>query len=110
MLLLCCHNNRLNNVTVVTRIRWRKGAVKYRFDKVQPCACFSVARGCVNSIRIWPPRRDERSGVLIGVGGTRRSDWLRWDVAFCVVQVGCGVLIGAGGTRRSDWRRWGEAF
>ncbi len=30
---------------------------------------------CVSRIRIWPCRRDERSGVLIGAGGTRRSDW-----------------------------------
>ncbi len=30
---------------------------------------------CVNRIRIWSPRRDERSSVLIGVSGTRRPDW-----------------------------------
>ncbi len=32
--------------------------------------------GCVNKIRLWSLRRDDRSGVLIGAGGTRRSDWL----------------------------------
>ncbi len=32
-------------------------------------------RGCVNRIRLWPLRRDDHSGVLIGAGGTRHSDW-----------------------------------
>ncbi len=31
--------------------------------------------GRVNRIRLWPVRRDDHSGVLIGAGGTRRSDW-----------------------------------
>ncbi len=34
-----------------------------------------VPRGCVNRIRLWPLRRDYHSGVLIGAGGRRRSDW-----------------------------------
>ncbi len=34
-----------------------------------------VARGYVKRIRIWPPTRNEHSGVLIGASGTRRSDW-----------------------------------
>ncbi len=38
--------------------------------------CSGVSRGCVNKIRLWPLRRDDRSGVLIGAVGTRRSDWL----------------------------------
>ncbi len=38
-------------------------------------SCLGVPRGCVNRIRLWPPRRDDHSGVLIGAGGTRRSDW-----------------------------------
>ncbi len=38
--------------------------------------CSVVTRGCVNRIRIWPPRRDYHSGALIGAGGARRSDWL----------------------------------
>ncbi len=41
--------------------------------KVQPCKRF--ARVNVHLIRFWPPWRDERSGVLIGADGTRRSDW-----------------------------------
>ncbi len=28
-------------------------------------------------IHIWPPSRDDRSGVLIGTDGMRRSDWPR---------------------------------
>ncbi len=34
-----------------------------------------MPRVCVNRIRIWPLRRDYHSGVLIGAGGRRRSDW-----------------------------------
>ncbi len=37
-------------------------------------SCSGVARGCVNKIRLWPLRRDDHSGVLIGADGTRRSD------------------------------------
>ncbi len=37
--------------------------------------CSGVPRGCVNRIRLWPLRRDDHSGVLIGAGGQRRSDW-----------------------------------
>ncbi len=29
----------------------------------------------MHRIRLWPVRRDDYSGVLIGAGGTRRSDW-----------------------------------
>ncbi len=29
----------------------------------------------MSEIAFWPPRRDERSGALIGAGGTWRSDW-----------------------------------
>ncbi len=35
----------------------------------------SGVRVQLNRIRLWPPERDKRSRVLIGVGGTRRSDW-----------------------------------
>ncbi len=38
-------------------------------------SCSVVPRGCVIRIRLWPLRRDDHSGVLIGVGGTWRSDW-----------------------------------
>ncbi len=30
---------------------------------------------CVNRIRLWPLRRDDRSGVLIGEVEAMRSDW-----------------------------------
>ncbi len=39
-------------------------------------SCSGVPRGCVYSIRLWPLRRDNHSGVLIDAGGERRSDWL----------------------------------
>ncbi len=38
-------------------------------------SCSAVAHGCVNRIRFWPLRRDKRSRVLIGAGGTWCSDW-----------------------------------
>ncbi len=34
-----------------------------------------MPRGCVIIIRLWPPRRDDHSGVLIGAGGPMRFDW-----------------------------------
>ncbi len=34
-----------------------------------------MTRDYVNRIHTWPPRRDERSVVLIGAGATGRSDW-----------------------------------
>ncbi len=37
--------------------------------------CVSSVFSGLSRIRLWPPRHDDRSGVLIGVGGTRRSDW-----------------------------------
>ncbi len=38
-------------------------------------SCSVVPRGCVNRIRLWPLRRDDHSGVLIGAGGMWCSDW-----------------------------------
>ncbi len=38
--------------------------------RVQACH-----EGCVYRIRVWPLRRDDHSCVLIGAGGTKRSDW-----------------------------------
>ncbi len=38
-------------------------------------SCSGVPRGCVHRIHLWPLRRDDHSGVLIGASGTRRSDW-----------------------------------
>ncbi len=38
-------------------------------------SCSGVPRDCVDRICLWPLRRDDHSGVLIGSGGTRRSYW-----------------------------------
>ncbi len=46
------------------------------FGKIQPSKrCYELAfvsscvvRGCVNRIRLWPLRRDDHSGILIGAG------------------------------------------
>ncbi len=38
-------------------------------------SCSVVPRGCVIRIRLWPLRRNDHLGALIGAGGTRRSDW-----------------------------------
>ncbi len=37
-------------------------------------SCSGMPRGCVYKIRLWPLRRDDHSGVLIGACGTQRSD------------------------------------
>ncbi len=34
-----------------------------------------VREACVHSIRLWPLRRDDSSRILIGTGGTSRSNW-----------------------------------
>ncbi len=44
-------------------------------DVARWCSCEGATRGCVPRNRYWLPRRDDRSTVLIGAGGTRRSDW-----------------------------------
>ncbi len=38
------------------------------------CSCSGMTHGCVNRIRLWPPRRDDSSGTLIGAEGIRRCD------------------------------------
>ncbi len=38
-------------------------------------SCSGVPRCYVNRIRLWSLSRDDHSGVLIGAGGTQRSDW-----------------------------------
>ncbi len=44
--------------------------------KIQPSEQYNEEpRGCVSRIHLWPFGRDDRSGVLIGAGGERRSDW-----------------------------------
>ncbi len=34
-----------------------------------------LLRLCREPIRLWPLRRDDHSGDMIGAGGTQRSDW-----------------------------------
>ncbi len=34
-----------------------------------------MLHSCANRIRLWPLRRDDHSGVLIGASETRRADW-----------------------------------
>ncbi len=41
----------------------------------------------MNRIRLWPLRRDDHSRVLIGTGGTWRSDWPRRVQAVGIVVV-----------------------
>ncbi len=48
-------------------------------------SCLGVSRGCVNRIRLWPLRRDDHSGVLIGAGGRRRPDWPARDGEFILL-------------------------
>ncbi len=71
----CCDWSSLpkNDRHVGEKHIWR--TEQYMFDKEQPCACFGVARRCVARIYLWLSGRDERSGVLISVDGTWRSDW-----------------------------------
>ncbi len=38
-------------------------------------SCSGVRRRWVLRIYLWPLRRDDRSGVLIGARGTQRSGW-----------------------------------
>ncbi len=38
-------------------------------------ARYSMTRGYVSRIHLWPIWRDERSSVLIGAGGSWRSGW-----------------------------------
>ncbi len=44
-------------------------------NDIKMLSCSGVPRGCVSRIRLSPLRRDDHSGVLIGAGGRRRSDW-----------------------------------
>ncbi len=59
--------------------------------------CSVVMRGCVLSIRIWPLRRDEPSGVLIGAGGACHSNRL---LAFARVEIDSTHARTSG---RSNW-------
>ncbi len=74
-----CYADSFKNDCIPTarKARWPKvdkggGAMNIRKKQRSGVmhVCFSVTR-----IRIYPIRRDARSGVLIGARGTRRSDW-----------------------------------
>ncbi len=45
----------------------KAGLMKWENVLLSWCSCSSVTRGYVNRIRLWPPRRDDSSDVLIGV-------------------------------------------
>ncbi len=65
------------------KLEWRDGqrrineAGKYSLlnDIKRWRSCSVVPCGCMNRIRLWPLRHQDHSGVQIGAGGTRRSDW-----------------------------------
>ncbi len=50
-----------------------KYSLKYGIQRWRPSS--GVPRGCVIRIRLRALRRDYHSGVLIGAGVRRRSDW-----------------------------------
>ncbi len=50
---------------------------KYRLLNGVTSWCSGVTRSGVPKIHLWPLRRDDLSGVLIGADGTRRFDWLQ---------------------------------
>ncbi len=54
-----------------------RGGVRVQACHAVVCLFLSsgVPRGCVNRICLWALRRDYHSGVLIGAGERRRSDW-----------------------------------
>ncbi len=51
-----------------------KYGLENEIQRWRSCSC--VPRGCVNRTCFRPLKRHDHSGVLIGAGGTRRSDWL----------------------------------
>ncbi len=53
----------------------RRGDVLGKKKTPEPYYELAFVFGGVNRIRLWPLKRDDHSGVLIGAGGTRRSDW-----------------------------------
>ncbi len=52
-----------------------KGKCSLLNDVARESSCLGVPCTCVLRINFWPLRRHDHSGVLIGVGGTRRFDW-----------------------------------
>ncbi len=69
----------------IKKARWRKtdhwdvkivlGKYSLAHDVAWWPSCNGVTHDGVPGIRLWPPRRDKSSGVLIGADGMRRSDW-----------------------------------
>ncbi len=61
--------------------------VKYRLlnDITRWPTILVSPRCCVKRIRLWTPKLEESSSVLIGAGGTWRSDWpdRAWAVGVC---------------------------
>ncbi len=51
-----------------------KGQYSLRNEIKRRRSCSCVSRGCVNRICLWPLRRDDHSGILIGAGCDRCSD------------------------------------
>ncbi len=52
-----------------------KGKYSLLNDITRWRSCSGLPRDCVTRIRLWSLRLDDPSGVLIGAGGDRRSDW-----------------------------------
>ncbi len=54
-----------------------KGGLMRRESVLQKTPCYELAfiLRRVNRICLWPPKREERSSVVTGAGGMRRSDW-----------------------------------
>ncbi len=79
---------------VPRKARWPKtdkGDGRVYVRKAQSCVLCCVRRARLSvtcrrviRIRIWPSKRDQRSGALIGAGGTWRSDWSERVLAFGV--------------------------
>ncbi len=72
------------NLHKVTQLISSNHAGRRRMNETKACIrkvshCKRDTRLCYIN-RIWPPRRDNRWGVLIGAGGTQQSDWPRAHV------------------------------
>ncbi len=65
-----------------------------------------MPRGCVNRIPLWPLRRDDHSGVMIGAGGVWRSDWPAREV---VHDVSTRIDRKVACEEQSIARVWGQA-
>ncbi len=64
-----------------------------------------MPRSCENRIRLWPLRRDDHTGALIGASGTRRSDWLKRTrrlLAFDITRAGTNASSHLAATMYKD--------